>query len=70
MQIAEEFHPAFGDIKTFLQIYHKAVNGKYNFLYLQIQDGRALRNFEEVIYEDNKLIGEQVDLPDDIKDSI
>jgi len=70
IQIAEEFHPPFGDIKTFLQIYHKAVEGKYNFLYLKVQEGRALKNFEEVLYEDNKMIGNEVDIPDEIQNSI
>jgi len=66
LQIAEEFHPPFGDIKNFLKIYHKAVEGKYNFLYLKVQEGKALKNFEEVIAENGKLIGE-VDLPPDLE---
>ena len=70
MQIAEEFHPPFNDIKTFLQIYHKAIEGKYNFLYLKVQDGTALKNFEEIIYENGKMIGGEVDLPDEIKKEI
>ncbi len=70
IQIAEEFHPSFGDIKTFLQIYQKAVEGKYNFLYIKVQEGKALKNFEEVIYENGNMIGNEVDIPDEIKDSI
>ena len=70
MQIAEEFHPPFNDIKTFLQIYHKAIEGRYNFLYLKVQDGTALKNFEEIIYENGKMIGGEVDLPDEIKKEI
>ncbi len=65
IQIAEEFHPAFGDIKNFLKIYHKAVEGKFNFLYLKIQEGKALKNFEEVIAEDGKLLSD-IDLPEDL----
>jgi len=70
IQIAEEFHPSFGDIKTFLKIYHKAVEGKYNFLYIKVQEGKALKNFEEVIYEDGKMLGGEVDIPDELEDSI
>jgi len=70
IQIAEEFHPSFGDIKTFLQIYQKAVEGKYNFLYIKVQEGKALKNFEEVIYENGNMIGNEVDIPDEIQDSI
>jgi hypothetical protein len=70
IQIAEEFHPPFNDIKTFLQIYHKAVEGKYNFLYLKVQEGKALKNFEEVLYEDGKLIGGEVDIPEELTENI
>ena len=66
IQIAEEFHPAYGNIQNFLKIYHKAVEGKYNFLYLKVQEGKALKNFEEVIAEDGKLIGCDCELPEDL----
>jgi len=68
IQLAEEFHPPFQDIKTFLKIYNKAVEGKYNFLYLKVQEGKALKNFEEVIYEDNKFVGGEGELPEDLKE--
>ncbi len=70
IQIAEEFHPPFQSIETFLKIYHKAVAKKYDFLYLKIQDGKALRSFEEVIYDDGKMLGEDVELPEDMKSVI
>jgi len=67
IQIAEEFHPPFQSIEMFLKIYHKAVAKKYDFLYLKIQEGKALRSFEEVLYDDNKMLGEDVELPADMK---
>ena len=67
IQIAEEFHPPFQSIEMFLKIYHKAVAKKYDFLYLKVQEGRALRSFEEVLYDDNKMLGEDVELPEDVK---
>ena len=70
IQIAEEFHPPFQDIKNYLKIYNKAVEGKYNFLYLKVQEGKALKNFEEVLYEDGKFIGEEGDIPEELKDNI
>tara|TARA_R110001606_G_scaffold4365_3_gene20354 strand:+ start:6689 stop:7459 length:771 start_codon:yes stop_codon:yes gene_type:complete len=66
MQIAEEFHPPFNDIKTFLQIYYKATAGKYNFLYLKVQEGKALRNFEDILFEDNKMVGAEVEIPEEV----
>jgi len=70
IQLAEEFHPPFNDIKTFLKIYHRAVEGRYNFLYLKVQEGRALKNFEEVIYEDGKFVGEEGKIPDEIENDL
>ncbi len=70
LQIAEEFHPVYRDIKTFLQIYHKATEGKYNFLYLKIQEGKAYRNFEEILYEDGKMLGSEVELDPELEQSI
>ncbi len=66
LQIAEEFHPAFKSIENFMKIYYKAVEGRYNFLYLKVQEGRALRNFEEVIAENGELLSE-VELPEDLE---
>ena len=68
LQLAEEFHPPFNDIQTFLKIYHRAVEGRYNFLYLKVQEGRALKNFEEIIYEDGKMVGGEGDIPDELKE--
>ena len=67
LQIAEEFHPVYRDINTFLQIYHKATEGKYNFLYLKIQDGIALIHFEEVLYENGNMIGANVPLDPELE---
>jgi len=69
LQLAEEYHPPFNDIQTFLKIYHRAVEGKYNFLYLKVQEGRALKNFEEILYEDGKMVGGEGELPEDLKDN-
>jgi len=65
LQIAEEFHPPFSSIKNFLKIYYKAVEQKYDFLYLKVQEGKALRSFEEVLYEDNKFVGEVKELDEE-----
>jgi len=67
IQIAEEFHPPFQSIENFLKIYHKAVSKKYDFLYLKVQEGKALRSFEEVLYEDGKMLGEDIELPAESK---
>jgi hypothetical protein len=69
IQLAEEFHPPFNDIKTFLKIYNRAVEGRYNFLYLKVQEGRAFKNFEEILYEDGKMVGGEGELPEDLKDN-
>ena len=37
----------------------------YNFLYLKVQEGKALRNFEEVLYEDDKFVRELTVEPSD-----
>jgi len=66
LQIAEEFHPPFKNIQNFMKIYFKAVEGKYNFLYLKVQEGKALKNFEEVIAENGELLSE-VDLPEELE---
>ena len=69
LQLAEEYHPPFNDIQTFLKIYHKAVEGRYNFLYLKVQEGKAFKNFEEILYEDGKMVGGEGELPEDLKDN-
>ena len=68
LQIAEEFSPFCGNIKNFLKIYSIATAGKYNFLYLKVQEGKALRNFESVLFEDDKFVvsGDNIEIDDEI----
>ena len=68
LQIAEEFHPVYGSLNNFIKLYYQATAGKYNFLYLKVQEGKALRNFEEVLYEDEKFVREvKVEPSDELK---
>ena len=68
LQIAEEFHPVYGSLNNFIKLYYQATAGKYNFLYLKVQEGKALRNFEEVLYEDEKFTREiKVEPSDELK---
>jgi len=65
LQIAEEYHGQYGDMTTFMKIYKIATEGKYNFLYLKIQDGTAYRNFETMIADgSNILVNDNVDISD------
>lgn len=49
-QVALEYCSMFGSINKFYEIYKKATKKKYDFLYLKVQEGKALRSFEEVIW--------------------
>jgi len=65
LQIAEEYHGQFGSMDNFMKIYKKATEGKYNFLYLKIQEGTAFRNFEEMIADKERLLfNDNIDLSD------
>jgi hypothetical protein len=63
LNIAEEFHPIFGSMNNFLKLYQMATAGKYNFLYLKMTEGMALKNFEEILWEDNKFVKETNEEP-------
>ena len=54
--IAEEFHGQFGSMEQFIKIYKYAVSKPYAFLYLKIQEGKALQSFEKVIAIGEKLL--------------
>ena len=56
LQIAEELHGVYGSMENFVKLYKYATSVPYGFLYLKIQDGKALRSFEEVIFEDGKML--------------
>ncbi len=56
LQIAEEWSPFCGGIKNFLKLYYIATAGKYNFMYVKLQEGKCLRNFEQVLYENGKFV--------------
>ena len=56
--IAEEYHGQFGSMENFLKIYNIATSTPYSFLYLKIQEGRALKSFERVIARGNQILDE------------
>tara|TARA_R100000329_G_C7595175_1_gene211029 strand:- start:421 stop:1236 length:816 start_codon:yes stop_codon:yes gene_type:complete len=56
--IAEEYHGQFGSMENFLKIYNIATSTPYSFLYLKIQEGKALKSFERVIAEGSKIFDE------------
>ena len=67
-QLAEEYSSMFGTKDKFYEIYRKAVARKFDFLYLKVYQGMALRSFEEVIWNiDTDLHGEEVSIPTDEK---
>jgi len=61
-QIAEEYCSMFGTINKFYEIYKKATAGKYQFLYLKVQEGKALRSFEEVIWNVDTDLDPNIDI--------
>jgi len=64
-QCAEEFCSMFGSKDKFYEIYNNAVKKKFDFLYLKVYEGKALRSFEEVLWDvDVDLNPEQVDIPE------
>ena len=66
-QCAEEYCSMFGSKEKFYEIYKKAVEKKFDFLYLKVYEGKALRSFEEVLWDvDTDLHGEEISLPTDI----
>ena len=66
-QIAEEYCSMFGTINKFYEIYKKATAGKYQFLYLKVQEGKALRSFEEVIWNVDTDLDPNIDITKEIK---
>ena len=67
-QIAEEYCSMFGNKDKFYEIYKKAVKKKYDFLYLKVQEGIALRSFEEILWNtETDLDDNQVDTPEDME---
>ena len=67
-QLAEEYSSMFGNKETFYRIYKLATSRKFDFLYLKTYEGKALRSFEELLWDvDKDLHGEEVSLPTDEK---
>ena len=65
-QAAEEYCSMFGSKEKFYEIYKIAVAKKFDFLYLKVYEGKALRSFEEVIWDvDTDLHNEEISLPTD-----
>jgi hypothetical protein len=64
---AEEYCSMFGSKEKFYEIYKIAVAKKFDFLYLKVYEGKALRSFEELLWDvDVNLHGEEISLPTDI----
>jgi hypothetical protein len=57
-KMAEEFGDNFGGADNFLKIYAQATPNRYDFLHLDFQSNppKAMRNFEEVIAEGQKIL--------------
>ena len=56
----------FGDKNKFYEVYKKAVKIKYDFLYLKVQEGLALRSFEEILWNTETDLDEShVSTPED-----
>ena len=57
-KMAEEFGDNFGGADNFLKIYAQATPSRYDFLHLDFQSNppKAMRNFEEVIAEGQKIL--------------
>ena len=67
-QIAEEYCSMFGDKTKFYEVYKKAVKKKYDFLYLKVQEGLALRSFEEILWNtETDLDDNHVDTPEEME---
>ena len=67
-QLALEYCSMFGTVNKFYEIYKKATKQKYQFLYLKVQEGKALRSFEEVIFDmDKDFIQDEDILKTDVK---
>lgn len=63
---AEEYCSMFGSKEKFYEIYKIAVKKKFDFLYLKVYEGKALRSFEEVLWDvDVDLHGEDISIPTD-----
>lgn len=54
--VIDEWSGVYGGEKQFLQLYKYATSTPYSFLYLKVYEGKALKSFEEVIFEDNKML--------------
>jgi len=55
----EQFSDLFGGEKNFRSMYNYTFNGvedKYNFLYLNLDDMKVYKCFQELLYEDEKLL--------------
>ena len=54
--VMEEWSGVFGGDKNFMKIYNYATRKPFDFLYLKVYEGKALRSFEEVIADKDKLL--------------
>ena len=52
----EEWGGQFGSLDNFMKIYKYATSTPYSFLYLKVREGKALKSFEEVIADGEKLL--------------
>lgn len=66
-KMAEEYGDVFGGADNWLKIYKKATPERYSFLHMDFQSNppKAYRNFEELIAEGEKIIGETPELTEE-----
>jgi hypothetical protein len=63
-QLGEEYCSMFGNKEKFYEIYRIATRKKYDFLYLKIYEGKALRSFEEVLWDQDTDLHNEPNIPD------
>ena len=54
--VIEEWSGVYGGEKNFLALYNYATSTPYSFLYLKVYEGKALKSFEEVIFDDGNML--------------
>ena len=59
----------FGSKEKFYEIYKIATKKKFDFLYLKVYEGRALRSFEELLWDvDTDLHNDESIITDEVND--
>lgn len=68
-KMAEEYGDVFGGAENWLKIYKMATPERYNFLHMDFQSNppKAYRNFETLVAEGDKIIGQAPELNEEEK---